>query len=204
MGNNFSQIDVEHKVLDTTLTQPPIANSLSDVLHKDGSYNYDNTEDSLEAISDFVQVIPTVSPVVSTQSGTVTGRLLENSVTGTPTNTQVTSGAANTFGAWTSLDPAMAVDAWINSLSWSYFGCDSAVGSILEIGMGAPASEVIIGRFTNYWIWRSAVGMYPSIMCYFNIPIKIASGVRLCARTAGTAAADIYMVTPQCYQGLEA
>jgi len=32
----------------------PLANTLSDILHKDGSYTYDNTTDSLEAISDSI------------------------------------------------------------------------------------------------------------------------------------------------------
>jgi hypothetical protein len=35
-------------------TTPPVANTLSDILHKDGSYTFDNTTDSLEAISDAV------------------------------------------------------------------------------------------------------------------------------------------------------
>lgn len=33
---------------------PPVAKSLHDILHKDGSYTFDNTTDSLEAIRDFV------------------------------------------------------------------------------------------------------------------------------------------------------
>jgi len=32
--------------------EPPTANSLQDILHKDGNYTYDNTTDSLEAIRD--------------------------------------------------------------------------------------------------------------------------------------------------------
>ena len=35
----------------------PIANTLSDILHKDGSYTFDNTTDSLEAIKDLLDVI---------------------------------------------------------------------------------------------------------------------------------------------------
>ena len=34
------------------ITSAPVANTLSDILHKDGSFTYDNTTDSLEAISD--------------------------------------------------------------------------------------------------------------------------------------------------------
>lgn len=36
----------------------PVPNTLSDILHKDGSYTYDNTTDSLEAISDKITSIP--------------------------------------------------------------------------------------------------------------------------------------------------
>lgn len=39
-------------------TTLPVANTLSDILHKDGSYTYDNTTDSLEAISDKITAIP--------------------------------------------------------------------------------------------------------------------------------------------------
>lgn len=34
--------------------EPPVAKSLHDILHKDGSYTFDNTTDSLEAIRDFI------------------------------------------------------------------------------------------------------------------------------------------------------
>lgn len=36
------------------VTSAPVANTLSDTLHKDGSFTYDNTTDSLEAISDSI------------------------------------------------------------------------------------------------------------------------------------------------------
>ena len=39
----------------------PVPNTLSDILHKDGSYTYDNTTDSLEAISDKISLIPTTT-----------------------------------------------------------------------------------------------------------------------------------------------
>jgi hypothetical protein len=35
-------------------TTPPVANTLSDILHKDGSFTFDNTTDSLEALSDAI------------------------------------------------------------------------------------------------------------------------------------------------------
>lgn len=42
------------KEITKAVPEPPTANSLQDVLHKDGSYTYDNTTDSLEALSDAV------------------------------------------------------------------------------------------------------------------------------------------------------
>lgn len=39
----------------------PISNTLSDILHKDGVYTYDNTTDSLEALSDKVTTIDAVA-----------------------------------------------------------------------------------------------------------------------------------------------
>jgi hypothetical protein len=39
------------------VSEPPTAKSLQDTLHKDGSYTYDNTTDSLEAIADKVSVV---------------------------------------------------------------------------------------------------------------------------------------------------
>ncbi len=46
----------------------PITNTLSDILHKDGSYTYDNTSDSLEAISDKVTDLQTDVGDYSAQS----------------------------------------------------------------------------------------------------------------------------------------
>lgn len=52
----------------TGITSAPVANTLADILHKDGSFTYDNTTDSLEAISDKVT---TVDSVVDLQPRTV-------------------------------------------------------------------------------------------------------------------------------------
>jgi len=38
--------------INTAVDEPPTAKSLQDILHKDGSYTFDNTTDSLEAIAD--------------------------------------------------------------------------------------------------------------------------------------------------------
>jgi len=41
------------------VTEPPTANSLQDILHKDGSFTFDNTSDSLEALRDFMATLDT-------------------------------------------------------------------------------------------------------------------------------------------------
>lgn len=48
-------------------TTPPVANTLSDILHKDGSYTYDNTTDSLEALANAIALIPAATGVGTTQ-----------------------------------------------------------------------------------------------------------------------------------------
>ena len=63
-GNNGglgTQLPASSSLYDTTknvntvgVTSAPVANTLADTLHKDGSFTYDNTTDSLEAISDKV------------------------------------------------------------------------------------------------------------------------------------------------------
>ena len=63
-GNNGglgTQLPASSSLYDTTknvntvgVTSAPVANTLADTLHKDGSFTYDNTTDSLEAISDAV------------------------------------------------------------------------------------------------------------------------------------------------------
>ncbi len=62
--NDVSTAEVNTEVdngLDTAVPEPPTPNALTDTLHKDGSYTFDNTTDSLEAISDAVGAISTVS-----------------------------------------------------------------------------------------------------------------------------------------------
>lgn len=53
-------------------TTPPVANTLSDILHKDGSYTYDNTTDSLEALANAIALIPAATGVGTTQIATTT------------------------------------------------------------------------------------------------------------------------------------
>ena len=51
---NQTDLDAVIADLTTAVTEPPTAKSLHDILHKDGSYTYDNETDSLEAIADSV------------------------------------------------------------------------------------------------------------------------------------------------------
>ena len=49
--NDLSTTDLTD-ALDVAVPEAPTANALTDTLHKDGSFTYDNTTDSLEAIAD--------------------------------------------------------------------------------------------------------------------------------------------------------
>jgi len=72
----------------------PTANTLSDILHKDGSYTYDNTTDSLEALADALAIATATQPRIvsrnaanlpqTTQTAyfTVTGRVLITQIVG--------------------------------------------------------------------------------------------------------------------------
>ncbi|KKL83527.1 hypothetical protein LCGC14_1973830, partial [marine sediment metagenome] len=64
--------------LNTAVSQPPTANSLHDMLHKDGSYTYNNTTDSLEAIADAVGGISSPTDVTDAVPDTPTGNSLQD------------------------------------------------------------------------------------------------------------------------------
>ncbi|MCP3925058.1 MAG: hypothetical protein GY714_20970 [Desulfobacterales bacterium] len=70
------QTDTTAIIADITaaVDEPPTAKSLHDTLHKDGSYTYDNTTDSLEAISDKVTTVDTVVDAIQTDVGDPSGR----------------------------------------------------------------------------------------------------------------------------------
>ncbi len=60
-GNSLIAL-LKQLIVDVTgaVTEPPTAKSLHDILHKDGSYTFDNTTDSLEALADSLSTIDTV------------------------------------------------------------------------------------------------------------------------------------------------
>jgi hypothetical protein len=58
MAEEYERLAAE---LNTLLAQPPTANSVADMLHADGSYTYDNTTDSLEAIANAIAGMATLS-----------------------------------------------------------------------------------------------------------------------------------------------
>ncbi len=64
--------------LNTAVTEPPTEKSLHDILHKDGSYNYDNTTDSLEAIADGVGAISSPTDVTDAVPNTPTAKSLQD------------------------------------------------------------------------------------------------------------------------------
>lgn len=97
-----TRLPVSTSLYDTTkninvvgITSAPVANTLSDTLHKDDSFTYDNTTDSLEAISDKVSLIP-----VSTASG-----VLQLAAT-----TEDLQQAASTYDLFTGTTQAVVVE----------------------------------------------------------------------------------------------
>ncbi len=70
------QTDTTAIIADITaaVDEPPTAKSLHDTLHKDGSYTYDNTTDSLEAISDKVTTVDTVVDAIQVDVGDPSSR----------------------------------------------------------------------------------------------------------------------------------
>jgi hypothetical protein len=82
IGTRATPYDVTQRVqteLNGTLTTTPNANSLWDILHKNGSLTYDKATDSLEAIADKLATFD--APVVrSSQSGTLTASASEQTL----------------------------------------------------------------------------------------------------------------------------
>ena len=71
VGQTPYVIDLDQIVTTPDVTnavpEPPTTNSLQDILHKDGSYTYDNTTDALEALRDKMnQIQPNPTDNVST------------------------------------------------------------------------------------------------------------------------------------------
>lgn len=77
----------------------PIANTLSDILHKDGSYTYDNTTDSLEAVSDKITALNNISTAqVNTEVDAALNTIVPASPTAGSVNDILSKAAgANTF-----------------------------------------------------------------------------------------------------------
>jgi len=96
----------------------PTANTLSDILHKDGSYTYDNTTDSLEALADALAIATATQPRIvsrnaanlpqTTQTAyfTVTGRVLVTQIVGEVTT--VIQAQANAIDLWS--NPTVGAD----------------------------------------------------------------------------------------------
>jgi len=76
----------ETAALNTKVPEPPTAKALTDILHKDGNYTYDNTTDSLEAIRDALNVVDELHDV-SAADATANAQI--NEVIGNKTDTLV-------------------------------------------------------------------------------------------------------------------
>ncbi|KKN45582.1 hypothetical protein LCGC14_0681470 [marine sediment metagenome] len=66
--------------LDTAISSTPTGSSLNDILHKDGSYTFDNTTDSLEAIADAVSGISSPTDVTNAVPEPPTAKSLQDTL----------------------------------------------------------------------------------------------------------------------------
>lgn len=85
--------------LDTAVAEPPTAKSLNDTLHKDGSFTYDNTTDSLEAVSDKVTALNNISTAnVNTEVDNALDTIVPSAPTAGSLNDALSiASGANTF-----------------------------------------------------------------------------------------------------------
>ena len=141
LPTNTSLYDTTKNVSAVGVTSAPTAKTLADTLHKDGSFTYDNTTDSLEAIRDRVDAIAlagvpqTASKVIADLTGydsaavfTVTGDVLVQvfgvvgataitSTSGTTTLSLGTTEAAAGIIAASTVDNTQfaATDVWVDA-----------------------------------------------------------------------------------------
>ena len=91
----------------------------------------------------------------------------------------VTSASANTFGSWVALDASTATDVWISHVTVAPSESTGIDSYCVEIGTGAsPAAKIrfsFTGKITAEW---------PCYIFALPIPIKVASGTAISARTS--------------------
>jgi|6_EtaG_2_1085325.scaffolds.fasta_scaffold47233_3 hypothetical protein len=186
------------QIIDQVVTEPPIAKSLGDTLHKDGSFTYDNTTDSQEAIADAIAALDTA---VSVTGATTAGTIVGDATGGTPDIVTVASSAsANTFGSAIAVDASLSADSWISGFTVNSANIGSNKDMVFEIREDAVTKV----RISKFFVQASGVGWNYGMTFMLPIPILFSAGTALTFRIADSvASADSYEVGVNYYQGLE-
>lgn len=145
--------------------------------------------------------IQQVTPVAA--STTETGKIVEDTTTGTPKVTQCGGAGVNVFSAWITHDASLAVDSWLCMLILTSVTTALDRDVVIEVGKGSAGSEVTIIRISFCWGFRTDAGQRPPVPFSLPIPIKVLAGERLAIRAACGAAAKSFRVGIQYYQGME-
>jgi len=134
----------------------------------------------------------------SAGSCTETGKILEDTATGTPKTLLILSGdGVSLWGVWGAFDNSLAVDSWICAIN--LLPDPAVIDFVLELGKGAAGSETTIIRWSGYCKLAN-----PMLTFTLPIPIKVPSGTRLAFRISDTdAVLRDHRVSAQYYQGLE-
>lgn len=142
-------------------------------------------------------------PVCSFASCTETGKIVEDTATGTPKLITLQSNVTgNIWGSWVELDASLSVDSWLSSVT--VFNSFVAARQVLELGIGSAGNEVTIARWSFKLVYLSAVGIITSLVLPVPIPIKMLSGTRIAMKIADdNGAVNDYPASAQYYQGLE-
>lgn len=171
---------------------PATIAAITAIKQKATSPGWDQDTDSLEALA---EAIGAIGPTAGT---TDSGVIVEVGDTGVPSVISFnSSGTANAFGSWHTVDPSISADSYICSLVYSpnhaYWG-----GICVEVGVGAAGSESTIIRF-SYWCYNCCSSfVFPVI-----VPIKVAAGTRIAIRVSDyLASAKPHKLSIQYYQGL--
>ncbi len=168
--------------------------------------------DIVVIISD-VALIPKTGTAVSTASGTTTGVIVQDSITGTPDVVSVTTSAtANIFGSWTNLDASVSANSWMAGFTVLPDITTLAAGVdpfkvCVEIGTGAsPTTKIRVSFSFVYDTTAAGVKYAHAITFICPIPIKVASGTAISARASlnvADAGGMILQIGLSMYQSLE-
>ncbi len=174
------------------------------ISNKIGAYTGDGgaaADDSVKAELDLIKTkTDTIAgSSVSIASATTTGVIVADGTTGTPNIVTVQSGDANTFGNWVQLDASVSADSWLCCVTVGQNGTWFAGGNTVEIGIGAAPNEATKVRFSFY----TSASQYLTFVYTIPIPIKVANGTRIAARTAIANPTVNMKISISMYQSLE-